>query len=174
MSELSEIIRKRRSIRKFKADPVPRELIDQVIGAGMYAASGRGLQAPVFIAVTDKAFRDEISAENCRIGGWDAGFDPFYGAPAMVIVIAPKDIPTGIYDGSLAMGNMMLKAHELGLGSIWIHRAAEEFENGFGQKILEKVGLSGEYIGIAHLALGYKDGEDPAVPERRPGRVFYI
>ena len=125
MNEILKALKERRSIRKFKSDPVPRELIDQVTGAGMYAASGRGLQAPVFIAVTDKAFRDEISAENCRIGGWDAGFDPFYGAPAMVIVIAPKDIPTGIYDGSLAMGNMMLKAHELGLGSIWIHRAAE-------------------------------------------------
>ena len=174
MSELSKIIRERRSIRKFKADPVPREIIGQIIEAGEFAASGRGMQAPVFIAVTDKAFRDEIAAENCRIGGWDQSFDPFYGAPAVIVVIVPEEIPTGVYDGSLAMGNMMLKAHELGLGSIWIHRAAEEFENGFGQKILEKAGLTGKYVGVAHLALGYKDCDDPAVPDRKPGRVYYI
>ena len=46
----------------------------------------------------------------------------------MLIVLAKKECGTGVYDGSLVMGNLMLAAHELGLGSCWIHRAKEEFE----------------------------------------------
>ena len=174
MNDLTNIIKERRSIRKFTSQLPDKSLIDQVIEAGIYAASGRGKQAPVVIAVTNKELRHRIMEENCAIGGWDKGFDPFYGAPVILLVIAPEEIPTSVYDGSLTLGNMMLKAHELGLGSIWIHRAAEEFENGFGQKILEKAGLTGKYVGVAHLALGYKDCDDPAVPDRKPGRVYYI
>lgn len=65
---------------------------------------------------------------NCKIGGWKDGFDPFYGAPAMLIVLGKKDWVNRVYDGSLVMGNLMLAAHELGIGSCWIHRAKEEFE----------------------------------------------
>ncbi len=174
MSELSKIIKERRSIRNFKPDQVPKVLLDQIIEAGLYAANGRGKQAPVIIAVTNKDIRDQIADENRRIGGWDTGFDPFYGAPAILIVIAEKSVPTGIYDGSLSLGNMMLKAHELGLGSIWIHRAKEEFDSDFGRNILDKIGLDGDYEGIGHLAVGYADCELPDPPARREGRVFYL
>ena len=60
--------------------------------------------------------------------GWDEGLDPFYGAPVILMVFAKKDWRNKVYDGSLVMGNMMLAAHSLGLGSIWIHRAKEESE----------------------------------------------
>ena len=73
---------------------------------------------------------------NRRIGGWEEGFDPFYGAPAVLVVLADKNCPTHVYDGSLVMGNMMLEAKALDLGSIWIHRAKEEFESDFGKKFL--------------------------------------
>ena len=71
-------------------------------------------------------WRDKLSAANCKIGGWKEGFDPFYGAPVVLIVLADKGWVNRVYDGSLVMGNMMLAAHSLGLGSIWIHRAKEE------------------------------------------------
>ena len=57
------------------------------------------------------------------------GTDPFYGAPVILIVLADKSCPTYVYDGSLAMENMMLAATSLGLGSIWINRAKEEFDS---------------------------------------------
>ena len=123
MNDLTNIIKERRSIRKFTSQLPDKSLIDQVIEAGIYAASGRGKQAPVVIAVTNKELRHRIMEENCAIGGWDKGFDPFYGAPVILLVIAPEEIPTSVYDGSLTLGNMMLKAHELGLGTCWIHRA---------------------------------------------------
>ena len=174
MSDVLNKMKTRRSIRKFKSDMVPQEALDQIIEAGLYAASGMGEQSPIIIQVTKKELRDEISKMNCEIGGWKEGFDPFYGAPAMLIVLAKKSRPTYVYDGSLVMGNLMLAAHELGIGSCWIHRAKEEFESDWGKNFLKSLGVEGEYEGIGHCALGYVDGEYPAAPARKENRVFYV
>lgn len=175
MQNLSDLIKERRSIKKYKSDVmVSEELINQVIEAGLYAASGRGKQAPVIIAVTNKELRDKIAKKNRQIGGFPENVDPFYGAPVILMVIADKEVGTAVYDGSLALGNMMLMAHELGLGSCWIHRAKEEFEDDFGKEILKELGVEGEYVGVGHLALGYADTELPAVPPRKENRVYYI
>ena len=159
MSEVLKEMKERRSIRKYKSDMVPQEILDQIIEAGLYAASGKGTQNTIIIQVTKKELRDEIAEMNRQIGGWEEGFDPFYGAPAMLIVLARKDWPTGIYDGSLVMGNLMLAAHDLGIGSCWIHRAKEEFETEWGKNILKSLDITGEYVGIGHCALGYADGK---------------
>lgn len=172
MSEVLKAMKERRSVRKYKSDMVPKELIDQVIEAGLYAASGRGQQCPIIIAVTNKEMRDRLSQVNAQIMGSTS--DPFYGAPVALIVLADKNWPTYVYDGSLVMGNMMLAAHELGLGSCWIHRAKEEFEMEEYQKLLADLGVEGEYEGIGHCILGYADCELPNAPERKTGRVYYI
>ena len=109
MSEVLEKMKSRRSIRKYKPDMVPQEILDQIIEAGLYAASGMGQQNTVIVQVTNMELRDKISSMNCEIGGWKEGFDPFYGAPAMMIVLAKKDWPNRVYDGSLVMGNLMLR-----------------------------------------------------------------
>ncbi|MBO4548498.1 MAG: nitroreductase [Abditibacteriota bacterium] len=173
MNEIIKAMIERRSIRKFKSRMPSRDLIEQVIDAGLYAASGNGKQAAVIVAVTKKDLRDRLSADNCKVGGWPEDFDPFYGAPVILIVLADKNRPTGIYDGSLVMGNLMLAAHSLGLGSIWIHRAREEFEQPAWKQFLKELGLQGEWEGIGHCALGYMDGELPKPPKRNDGRVFW-
>lgn len=106
--------------------------------------------------------------------GGPEGNDPFYGAPAILIVLANKEVPTAPYDGSLVMGNLMLAAHSLGLGSIWIHRAKEEFEMPEYKKLLKDLGIEGEWEGIGHCAVGYIDGENPAAAPRNDGRVFWV
>ena len=174
MSEVLDKMMTRRSIRKYKPDAVPQEYLDQIIEAGLYAASGKGMQSPIIIQVTNKELRDEIVKKNCEIGGWQEGFDPFYGAPAMLIVLAKKDSPNRVYDGSLVMGNLMLAAHELGLGSCWINRAREEFESEWGKNLLKSIGVEGDYEGIGHCALGYIDGEYPKAAKRKENRVFYV
>ena len=173
MNDTIKAMLERRSVRNFKPDMPPAELIDEIMKAGLYAANGRGRQKPVMIAVTDKALRDEISADNCRIGGWPAGFDPFYGAPAMIIVLAPADWPNRVYDGSLVMGNLMLAAHALGLDSIWIHRAREEFEMPRYKALVAGLGLKGDWEGIGHCALGYRASPVPEPAPRLPGRIFW-
>lgn len=174
MSKVLEQFKSRRSVKKYKPDPVPQEALDQIIEAGLYAANGKGQQSAIIIQVTNQELRDEISRMNCEIGGWEAGFDPFYGAPAILIVLARKDWPTHVYDGSLVMGNLMLAAHELGVGSCWIHRAKEEFETQWGKDLLKSLGIEGEYEGIGHCALGYAAGPAPKAAERKENRVFYL
>lgn len=166
MSDVLEAIKKRRSIRKYKDTMVPKEIIDKIIEAGTYAATGMGKQSPIIIAVTNKELRDKLSAMNAKIMGKDA--DPFYGAPVVLIVLASKERPTYIYDGSLVMGNLMLEADALGIGSCWIHRAKEEFESEEGKALLRKWGIEGDYAGIGHCILGYaaEGGEAPAKPRK--------
>ena len=174
MSEVLERMKERRSIRKYKPDMVPQETIDQIIEAGLYAASGKGEQAAIVIQVTNKELRDKIAKMNQEIGGWEDGFDPFYGAPVILIVLGRKDWPTHVYDGSLVMGNLMLAAHDFGIGSCWIHRAKEEFDSQWGKDLLKSLGIEGDYEGIGHCALGYADGETPKAAARKENRVFYI
>lgn len=173
MNEVIEMMKTRRSIRKFKPEALPDEIIEQIAEAGTYAATGKNLQSPIIIAVTNKQLRDKISEMNRKIGGWQEGFDPFYGAPAMLIVLADKNVPTAVYDGSLVMGNLMLAAHSLGVGSIWIHRAKEEFESEEGKAILAELGITGDHVGIGHCALGYIDGEEPKAAPRKENWVYY-
>lgn len=174
MNEIIKAMEERRSIRKYKADMVPKELIDQVIEAGLYAASGMNRQEVIIVAVTNKEFRDKLSACNGKIAGAPDGFDPFYGAPVVLIVLADTSSPIRVYDGALGIGNMMLAAHSLGLGSCWIHRAKEEFETDEYKEFLKSLGIEGEYEGIGHCILGYVDGEYPAAPPRKENRVYYV
>ena len=174
MNEIIKAMKERRSIRKFKSEMPSKADIEQIIEAGLYAANGMGKQATVTIAVTNKATRDRISEINRKIGGWKDGFDPFYGAPVILIVLADKNWANRVYDGSLVMGNMMLAAHSLGLGSIWIHRAREEFEQEEWRKLLSDIGITGEWEGIGHCAVGYIDGDIPKAAKRKKDRVFWI
>ncbi len=133
-----------------------------------------GKQSPIIIAVTDKEARDAISEANRKIGGWPEGFDPFYGAPVILIVLAVRSIPTYIYDGSLVMGNLMNAAESLGVSSIWIHRAKEEFDSEFGKNFLSKLGITGDYEGIGHCALGYAAEPVKAPAPRKENYVYYV
>ncbi len=172
-NEIIKAMEERRSIRKFRSEMPPMEQIEQIVEVGLYAANARGKQATITVAITNKALRDKLAKANCRIGGWDEGFDPFYGAPVILVVLAEKSWPIRVYDGSLVMGNMLLAAHSLGLGSIWIHRAKEEFETTEWQEILKSLGVEGEWEGIGHCAVGYIDGDLPKAAPRKEGRVFW-
>ena len=168
-----EAMKSRRSCRKFKPDPVPRELVEQIAEAGLWAASGMGKQAVKVIVVTDRGLRDRLADQNRRIGGWPERFDPFYGAPVVLAVVANKEAFTAVYDGSLVMGNLMLAAHSLGVDSIWVHRAKEEFESDEGKALLKSLGIEGDWEGIGHCALGYAAEPLPAGAARKPDRVVW-
>ena len=92
----------------------------------------------------------------------------------VLIVLADKSAPTYLYDGSLVMGNLMLAAHSLGIGSCWIHRAKEEFDGPVGKELLKELGIEGDYEGIGHCVLGYVNGEYPETKARKENRVYSI
>ena len=146
MNETLKTLTERRSCRSYKPDPIPAEIMDQILEAGTYAATGMGKQSPIMIAVTDKATRDRLSKMNAAV--MNADMDPFYGAPALIIVLANRAVGTYLYDGSLVMGNLMNAAHSLG--------------------------IEGDYEGIGHCILGYADGEiQPAAP-RKENYIYRI
>lgn len=172
--ETLQAIKSRRSIRKFKSNMIPKDILDKIIEAGTYAPTGRNAQSPIIIAVTNKEVRDKLSKMNSIIMGKDENFDPFYNAPVCLIVLANKEKPTYIYDGTLVMENLMLAAHDLGIGSCWIHRAKEEFESEEGKELLKSLGISGDYEGIGHCVLGYADCDEPTPAKRKDDYVYYI
>ena len=102
---------------------------------------------------------------NAAIMGKDC--DPMYGAPTILVVLADANAKCAVQDGSLVMGNLMLAAASLGLGSCWINRAKEEFESEEGKALLKKWGIEGEWIGVGHCTLGYPAGDpQPAAPRK--------
>lgn len=173
MNETINTLLSRRSVRKFKSDPVPENLIDEIIKAGLAAPSALNRQTSVVIAVTNKKMRDVIAAVNASVMGKTEEFDPFYGAPVILMVIARNE-PNAVYDGTATMVNMLNAAAALSLGSCWIHRAKEELELPFGKDFLKELGIEGDYIGIGHVALGFPDGELPAPHEIKKGRVYRV
>ena len=132
-----------------------------------------GKQSPIILEITDKSLRDRLSALNALYFPKEIA-DPFYGAPVILIVLGNKDCVTHVYDGSLVMGNLMLAADSLGIGSCWIHRAKQEMETDYGKKLLSDLGIEGDWEGIGHCVLGYADGERNAAPARKADRVYYI
>ena len=174
MNEVIQAMLTRRSVRGYKPDPVPQALLEEIARAGTYAATGHGCQSPLIVVITDKALRDRLSELNRQIGGWKEGFDPFYGAPAALLVLADRKEPTHVYDGSLVMGNLMLAAHALGLGSCWINRARETFELEEGKRILADLGIQGDYEGIGYCALGYVAKEPGPAAPRKADYVRYV
>ena len=171
MNEVIKALLERRSIKEYTSEQLTDEQLEQIIKCGLYAPNGMGAQAPVFIAVRDKKTRDELSKLNADVMGTSA--DPFYGAPCVVCVLADKNRSTAVEDASLAIGNMCLAAHSLGLGSCWIHRCRQVFESPQGKALLEKWGVKQDLIGVGFCILGHtKQIKQPA--DRKESRVFYI
>ena len=172
MAETLTTLKTRRSCRAYKPELIEEEKLNAILEAGTYAATGMGKQSPIILAVTDRALRDRLSKMNAAVMGAD--MDPFYGAPEVVIVLANKEIPTYLYDGSLVMGNMMNAAADLGVASCWIHRAKEELESEEGKAILKDLGIEGNYEGIGHLILGYAAKPENAPAPRKADYIYRV
>ena len=170
MNEVIKCHETRRSIRNYKSEQIKETELSQILEAGTYAASGRGRQSPKIIVVQDQDTIKLLSKLNAKVMGTDS--DPFYGAPTLEIVLADKRVSTAVEDGSLVIGNIMIPAHSLGIGSCWIHRAREVFASDAGHELLKKWGIDEEkYIGVGNCILGYADGE---IPEAKPRKSSYI
>ncbi len=171
MNETIKTLVNRKSSRSFQEGKhVSKELLDQIIAAGLNAPTGVNKQTPLFIVVSDDETVKKLSKLNAAVAGMPG--DPFYGAPDVIAVVVRKE-RTYIYDGSLAMGNLLNAAYSLGLGACWIHRCKEVFETPEGKEILQSVGITDEVEGIGFCILGYIKEEKPKT-EIKEGRVFYI
>ena len=169
-----DLIKSRYSTKKYSDRDVSDELIEKIVDAGVWAPSGRNRQVVRFLVIKDKETIKILSKANAEVGGFPEGSDPFYGAPVVVVVFADRDIHTHVEDGSLALGNMLLAAHSLGVGSCWVHRAKETFEMDECREIARRCGIPDSYIGVGNCILGYAaDGASFTVKPRVEGRVHY-
>ena len=165
MNETLNTLLARRSIRKFKPEQIKAEDLNAVLEAGKYAPTGGGRQGNLFVVAQDPALRKTLARLNAAVLGKD--FDPYYGAPTIILVFADRTQSTPVEDGSIALGNLFNAAHALGLGSCWIHRAREMFANEEGQALLKRWGVEDRYVGVGACSLGYPDGELPAAAPRK-------
>lgn len=165
MNETLNTLRTRRSIRKFKPEQIKAEELAAVLEAGTYAPSGGGRQGNLFVVAQDSALRKQLAKLNAAVLGKD--FDPYYGAPTIILVFADGTRSTPVEDGSIALGNLFNAAHALGLGSCWIHRAREMFASEEGQALLKRWGVEDRYVGVGACSLGYPDGDLPTPPPRK-------
>jgi nitroreductase len=171
MNNALDVIYNRRSIRKYKPEQISNEELEAVLKAGVCAPTGMNRQSPIIIALQNKEDIAYLSKLNAAV--INSAYDPFYGAPTVLIVLAQADSPHAVQDGSLVLGNMMNAAKAVGLGSCWINRAKEVFAGCEGKALLQKWGVKGEYIGVGHCILGYPD-ETVEMKPRKENYVYYV
>lgn len=146
----------RRSIRKFKPDAVPRELVEQVMHAGIWAPSSCNYQMWDLVAVDDPAVNARLAALSTQMAN----------APVNIVVSYGREFSeegsANIQSASALIQNMSLAAHALGLGTFWITQM------GGAERVREAVGLPYDRLVIAVLALGWPKVMPKAGPKRRP------
>lgn len=172
MNEAMKNLLERRSVRGYKKDLVPAEVLDEILEAGKYAPSGMGQQKTLMVITQKPELVAKLSKMNADVMG--AKSDPFYGAPTVVIVFADSEQGTCVENGSLVMGNLMNAAHAVGVDSCWIHRAREVFDSEEGKALKAEWGVPESYIGIGHCVLGYRSEEYPEAKARKDGFVIKV
>ncbi len=171
MNETIKTLITRKSTKSFDGRHVDRTVLEKIIAAGLNAPTGMNRQTPVFAVVTDDETAELLSKMNAAVIGSHG--DPFYGARDVIVVLSKKDGNCYLYDGSLAMGNLLNAAWSLGIGACWIHRAKEVFESEEGKALLQKWGITDEVEGIGFCVLGYEKNAK-AKTEIKDGRVYYV
>ena len=167
-NEVLKALRARRSVRAYRPEQIKDEELKAVLEAGTYAPTGMGWQDPWIVAVQDPEIIAQLVRMNAKAMGTTG--NPYYGAPTIVLVFASpvEKVPFSVCDGSLVLGNMMLAAYSIGLGSCWIHREREMFETDEGKALMRKFGLPDGLIGIGSIALGYAAVPPSPAKPRKP------
>ena len=170
--EMLELLQTRRSIRSYQSNMPKEEELTAILKAGTYAPTAMGQQSPIIVSVEDTALRDRLSRMNAAI--MKSEKDPYYGAPVILLVFAPKEKATHVQDASCVLLNMMLAAHSLGLGSCWINREKEMFDTEEGKALMKEWNIDSSYEGVGALALGYPAQKAPQPKKRKEDYIRRI
>lgn len=185
MNEVMRNILERRSIRSFTPEQISREKLGLIIEAGLYAPSARNRQPWHFCVLQKRETIDKLTAElkaavarmpdnpYAAFVGSDA-YTVNYGAPVFIIVSADPDVSSlALADCALALGNMFLAAHSLGIGSCWINQLGSACaEPGFRQT-LNKLGVPRQNMIYGCGAFGHPQSRPAEAPKRREGTVIF-
>ena len=190
--ELLELMKRRRSIRKYQDRQISRADLETVMEAGIYAPNAGGGQRSMIVGVHDAALAGRIGRMNLarfdrsRLAGSFVSSeqpstidDPtikngFYGAPSVCVVFARRDFLYSVPDAFCCAENMVLMATELGISSCIVARGEETFDNEIGAAMLRAWGVPENYVARCFVLLGYVDGEYPGEKPRRAGRCKIV
>lgn len=181
----NDLLRNRRSVRKFKNKPVPQDILTSVIQDSTLAPSSGNEQPWQFIIVSSPSFMAEIS-EDCKRALLDRiekkpadyavkyksllskkEYNIFYNAPALVFIIGNGLLKNSEINCTLAAGYFMFSAVTHGLGTCWINFA--KFIR--SKRILQKLGMPADYFIVAPIIIGYPEKIPPA-PLRKPAEII--
>jgi nitroreductase len=178
VESILDIIKKRRSVRRYQDRALPRETIDAVLEAARYAPSARDLQPLEYRVITDKSLiarlSEGIAAAVAREGlplKGPPGRKPdfFYGAPLLIIVTGPKDNRWCASDAALAVENIMLYAASIDLGSCFIGMARFIERD---EALMNEIKIPAERGVVAAVICGYP-AETPPAREKRLKAEFF-
>jgi nitroreductase len=144
----------RRSVRRFKPDPVERSQIEQIVDAGRLAATANNLQPWEFVVVMDEKMRMRLAQIT--------DYGKFIAQSPICIVTFCKDTKYFLEDGSAATQNMLVAARALGLGSCWV--AGDK--KAYADQIRSLLGVPAGYRLISLVAVGYP-AESPSGAGKR-------
>jgi nitroreductase len=183
--ELFEAIETRHAVREFTSEPVAKETIERLIGAGTEAPSAMNLQPWSFAVIRDQARLSKLSeqAKSHLLKSMPTGspldqyratlsnpaFDIFYGAPALIVVSATSREQGASEDCALAAQNIMLAAHAIGLGTCWIGFARPWLNEPVAKA---ELGIPAHHSPVAPIIVGHPRGQPEAHPRRQPEIIW--
>lgn len=172
MNEVMNAILTRRSTRKFTDQPIPDEIMDDIVNAALHAPSGKGLQTWQFTVITNKDMILRLASVIETVLG-----RPGYNMYNPTAVIMPSNITDGTWskeDNACALENIFLAAHSHGIGSVWINQMQGICDRPEVRALLNEVGIPKDHSVYGMAALGYPVPDAPAVNMKRVGKVVYI
>lgn len=191
--ELLELIKTRRSIRKYLTKKIEKEKLEKIVEAGIYAPNPGGRQGTKIILLDNAELIEKIGIvnANCENRNWDIGVSSeqpsiiddqtiksgFYGCPALGMVCIQRDKlknVNAIGSAFICAQNMVLEAYDLGVSSCIVGRAEATFSHTEMNQLLLDWGLDENYIPIVFVCLGYINGDYPKVKPRNEGRVIIV
>ena len=189
--ELIDIIRNRRSIRKYSNQKIDRETLTTIAEAGLFSPNAGGRQGTKIIMLDDAELIENIGVVNagCENRNWNMGVSSdqpsiiddkniksgFYGCQALAMVCikrSSKAAVNAIGTAFVCAENMVLEAFDLGVSSVIVGRAEATFDRPEMSVMLDKLGLDPEYMPIVFVCLGYIEGPYPKIKPRNEGRLI--
>ena len=186
--ELLELMKYRRSVRKYQDRQITRADLDTIMEAGTYAPNAGGGQRSMIVGVHNAVLAEKIGKMNVArfdrsklSGSYVSREQPsiiddpsiksgFYGAPSVCIIFAQRNFLYSVPDAFCCAENMVLMAEELGISSCIVARGEETFDSETGTHLLREWGVPESYVARCFVLLGYVDGDYPSGKPRRAGR----
>lgn len=183
-----ELMKYRRSVRKYQNRQISRENLEEIIEAGTYAPNAGGGQRSMIVGIRNAELAEKIGKLNIarfdrsRLAGSYVSKDQpsiiddpsmksgFYGAPAVCVIFGPQNFLYSIPDAFCCAENMVLAATALGVSSCIVARGEETFDNEIGAALLKEWDIPENYVARCFVLLGYCKGEYPAAKPRKANR----